>query len=109
MICQKEKFWRKFLMSSIESSYPEMCSHEYRNMLPCPALSTNLSRLSHEGFLGSIFSISPKSTAPISAQPSGRPKCPDEHALIASIASPRASFAAFWSISLLFVVIPVCC
>lgn len=55
-----EPFWRKFLMSSTESSYPEMCSHEYRKHAPCPAASTNLSRLSHEGFLGSILSISPK-------------------------------------------------
>ena len=91
-----EPFILKFFKSSIERLKPQMCSHEYKNMLPWPALRTNRSRLSHFGWAGSMFSISPNKTAPISAQPSGRPRCPDEHFAMASIAKPLAWFAASW-------------
>ena len=90
-----EPFALNFFKSSIERLYPDMCSQEYRNILPWPALKINLSRLGHWGRAGSHFKISPKRTAPISAQPSGSPRCPDERAAIASIANPLDSFAAF--------------
>lgn len=70
------------------------------NMEPCPAERMKRSLLGHFGAVGSKVRASPKRTAPISAQPSGSPKWPDEHAWTASIASPRASFAALLSISL---------
>src|SRR5271166_2422316 len=64
-------------------------------MLPCPADRTNRSRLIQRGWSGLSASACPKSTAPISAQPRGRPRWPDAQAWTASIASPRAWFAAF--------------
>ena len=43
----------KSATSFMEMSYPQMCSHEYKNMLPCPALRTKRSLLSQSGFFGS--------------------------------------------------------
>ena len=96
-----------------------MCSHEYRNIEPWPADKTKRSRLSQDGssglydlrtdtrllstwaiwwargyILGEAYISCPKSTAPISAQPSGRPMWPDEAFLMESMASPRDSSAA---------------
>src|SRR5208283_4415453 len=68
-------------------------------MLPWPAERTNRSRFIQRGLAGFSERACPKSTAPISAQPRGRPRCPDAQACTASIASPRAWFAAFWRIS----------
>src|SRR6184192_3153736 len=63
-------------------------------MLPCPAESTKISRLIQRGCSGLYLSASPKSTAPISAQPSGSPRWPDCEACTASMHKPRAWFAA---------------
>ena len=51
-------------------------------------------RFSQRGASGLKFMFSPKRTAPISAQPSGSPRCPELQAWTASMASPRASLAA---------------
>ena len=59
-----------------------------------------MSRLIQRGWSGLYLSAWPNSTAPISAQPSGRPRCPDCEACTASMHNPRAWFAAFESISM---------
>src|ERR1700690_385686 len=91
MLCRA----RNFAICSIGISKPHRCSQEYRNMLPWPAERTNRSRFIHRGLSGFMERACPKSTAPSSAQPRGRPRWPEEQARTASIASPRASLAAF--------------
>lgn len=69
------------------------------NIDPCPAERMKRSRLSHFGEEGSKFRDSEKRTEPISAQPKGRPRWPEEQAWTASMARPRASAAAFFRTS----------
>ncbi len=59
-----------------------------------PRERTKRSRFSHFGSSGLCRRAWPKSTAPISAQPSGRPRWPELQAWTASMARPRASLAA---------------
>ena len=59
-------------------------------MEPCPADSKKRSRFNHLGDEGSKFSPEEKSDAPTSAEPKGKPKCPELHACTASIANPLA-------------------
>ena len=76
-------------------SYPARCISAYCNMHPCPADSTNRSRLNQYGFLGLYLITSSYRIWPMGAHPIGNPGCPEFAFSTASIARNRIVFTDF--------------
>ena len=81
--------WRKRLISSSGRSYPVRCSSAYRSAEPCPAESTNRSRLNHLGSAGLCRRTWVQSVYAIAAAPIGSPGWPDFAASTMSAARNR--------------------
>ena len=97
----------KFLISSMLTLYPNICSSEYSSMDACPALRIKRSRLSHFGFLGLCFKYLDHSVYAIGALPIGRPGCPLFAFWIASADKTRIVLIASLS-TLLIEIKPSC-